>query len=228
MSQSGSRPRQRRSRASTSVRTTAVSQRSRRPTRWVCGTRRTSHDIVDPLPPGEQPHVRQLPTSAEIRALYERLTENGTLATPPTYPGTSHLLEDGTRISIRETSSSGGTTIDIKYPDGSIQKVHLPPGRRATGAGARTGIRLLGHRRRDRDRYLRRARIVGSSGHVPASLALFLRLGEPLVQPRPDVVGGVRIPLPLITRHQRATSDDAGDTGHANPLPDAPHARQCA
>jgi hypothetical protein len=85
------------------------------------------HDIVDPLPPGEQPHVRQLPTSAEIRALYERLTENGTLATPPTYPGTSQLLEDGTRISIRETSSSGGTTIDIKYPDGSIQKVHLPP-----------------------------------------------------------------------------------------------------
>jgi hypothetical protein len=84
------------------------------------------HDIVDPLPPGEQPHVRQLPTSAEIRALYARLTENGTLATPPTYPGTSHLLEDGTRISIREISSSGGTTIDIRYPDGSVQKVHLP------------------------------------------------------------------------------------------------------
>jgi hypothetical protein len=86
------------------------------------------HDIVDPLPPGEQENVRQLPTSAEIRALYGVLTENGTLATPPTYPGTSYLLEDGTRISMRETSSSGGTTIDIKYPDGYLQKVHLPPG----------------------------------------------------------------------------------------------------
>lgn len=86
------------------------------------------HAIVDPLPPGEQDHVRQLPTEAEIRALYGVLTENGTLATPPTYPGTSYLLDDGTRISMRETSGSGGTTIDIKYPDGEIQKVHLPPG----------------------------------------------------------------------------------------------------
>ena len=61
-----------------------------------------------------------------------------------------------------------------------------------------------------------------------AGYAFLLRLGEPLVQPRPDVVGGVRISLPLIPRHQRATGDDACDTGHANPLPDAPHTRQCA
>ncbi len=84
------------------------------------------HDIVDPLPPGKQPHVRELPTSAQIRDLYNRLTENATPAPPSSYPGQSSLLEDGTRISIRDESSSGGTTVDIKYPDGSIQKVHLP------------------------------------------------------------------------------------------------------
>ncbi len=84
------------------------------------------HDIVDPLPPGKQPHVRELPTSAQIRDLYNRLTENGVPAPPSSYPGQSSLLEDGTRISIREESSSGGTTVDIKFPDGSQMKVHLP------------------------------------------------------------------------------------------------------
>ena len=55
-----------------------------------------------------------------------------------------------------------------------------------------------------------------------------LGLGEPLVQPGPDVIGGVGISAPLIARDQRATSDDTGDTGQSNPLPDAVHARQCA
>jgi hypothetical protein len=87
---------------------------------------REVHDIVDPLPPGKQPHVRELPTSAQIRALYDYLTQQGVTAPPSSYPGPERLLEDGTRISLRETSSSGGTTIDIRYPDGSTQKVHLP------------------------------------------------------------------------------------------------------
>jgi hypothetical protein len=84
------------------------------------------HDVVDPLPPGKQPHVRELPTSAQIRSLYDYLTQQGVPAPPSSYPGPERVLEDGTRISLRETSSSGGTTIDIRYPDGSTQKVHLP------------------------------------------------------------------------------------------------------
>ena len=74
------------------------------------------HDIVDPLPPGKQPHVRELPTSAQIRDLYGRLTERAVPAPPSTYPGQSSVLEDGTRISIREESSSEGTTVDIRFP----------------------------------------------------------------------------------------------------------------
>jgi hypothetical protein len=84
------------------------------------------HDVVDPLPPGKQPHVRELPTSAQIRDLYNRLTENAAPAPPSSYPGQSSLLDDGTRISIREASASGGTTVDIRFPDGSQMKVHLP------------------------------------------------------------------------------------------------------
>lgn len=84
------------------------------------------HDVVDPLPPGKQPNVRELPTSAQIRDLYATLTENGVPARPSTYPGTERLLEDGTRIGIREKSSSEGTTIDIRFPDLTIMKVHLP------------------------------------------------------------------------------------------------------
>ncbi len=63
---------------------------------------------------------------------------------------------------------------------------------------------------------------------VLRSLAPLLGLGQPLVQASPDVVGCVGIAAPLIACHQRATGDDAGDTGQSNPLPDAVHARQCA
>ncbi len=84
------------------------------------------HDVVDPLPPGKQPNVRELPTKVEIIVLYEYLTANGVPAPPSTYPGTERLLEDGTRISIRETSTSQGTTIDIRFPDETTMKVHLP------------------------------------------------------------------------------------------------------
>jgi hypothetical protein len=83
--------------------------------------------IVDPLPPGKQPHVRELPTSDQIRALYDWLTQNGMPAPPSSYKGTESVLSDGTRIGIREDSSSGGTTVDINFGDGrEPMKVHLP------------------------------------------------------------------------------------------------------
>lgn len=83
--------------------------------------------IVDPLPPGKQPHVRELPTSDQIRALYDWLTQNGVPAPPSNYPGTERVLDDGTRIGIREDSRSGGTTVDINFGDGrDSMKVHLP------------------------------------------------------------------------------------------------------
>ncbi len=43
----------------------------------------------------------------------------------PGYPGKWVELRDGTRVGIREGSKSGGAAIDIRRPDGSIQKVHI-------------------------------------------------------------------------------------------------------
>lgn len=39
------------------------------------------------------------------------------------------------------------------------------------------------------------------------------------MQPSPNVLGGVRIALALITSDQHAARDHPGDTSQANPLP---------
>lgn len=49
------------------------------------------------------------------------------------------------------------------------------------------------------------------------------RLGESLMQLRPNVVGGVGISLALVARHQHSTRHDACDTGQPNQLPYASH-----
>ncbi len=84
------------------------------------------HRIVDPLPPGRSPGVKMVPNGG-TPGLFGTLTENGTPIPPGTYPGQVSVLPDGTRISYRPTSKSGGGTIDIKYPDGTTVKIHEFP-----------------------------------------------------------------------------------------------------
>lgn len=84
------------------------------------------HRIVDPLPPGRHPDVKTLPTPAEIRRLYEQLTENGKPLPPGTYNGEWAVLEDGTRIGYRPNSKWGGPTVEIWYPGEPKVDVHLP------------------------------------------------------------------------------------------------------
>ncbi|WP_067655988.1 hypothetical protein [Nocardia harenae] len=72
-----------------------------------------------------KPH-RQMETEAEIRQLYDDLTVNGEPVTGSNAPGERSRLSDGTEIALRESSTSGGVTIEIKYPGGQIRKVHLP------------------------------------------------------------------------------------------------------
>lgn len=83
------------------------------------------HKIVDPLPPGRQPHVKVVPTPEALKGLFGTLTTNSTTAPPSSYPGDTRLLDDGTRISYRPDSKSGGATIDIVYPDKSTTKIHV-------------------------------------------------------------------------------------------------------
>ena len=43
------------------------------------------------------------------------------------------------------------------------------------------------------------------------------------MQAVPNLVGRVGPAFPLIAHYQRTTGDDAGDTGQADPLPNAAH-----
>lgn len=83
------------------------------------------HRIVDPLPPGRQPWVKTLPTAPAIEALYGQLTENSVPGPPSTYRGQWRVLQDGTKIGLRNESKFGGPTVEIWYPDGGRTDVHL-------------------------------------------------------------------------------------------------------
>ncbi|MEU4841372.1 hypothetical protein [Nocardia testacea] len=76
-------------------------------------------------PGNNKPH-RQMASDDEIRQLYEDLAANGKPVDVGNYPGRASELSDGTVVRIRDTSSSGGVTIDVTYPNGRVVKVHLP------------------------------------------------------------------------------------------------------
>lgn len=79
-------------------------------------------------PGNNKPH-RQVNTDEEMRQLYDDLTRSGDPMDLGSYPGRGARLPDGTEIRIRDGSTSGGVTIDIKYPHRPRPvKVHLPNG----------------------------------------------------------------------------------------------------
>jgi hypothetical protein len=85
------------------------------------------HKALDHLPDGKNEPVKTLPTPEEIRKTFDDLTVNAPEA-PPTknpYNGTRRRLDDGTVVGIRP-SIKWGPTLDVDYPDGTQQKVHLP------------------------------------------------------------------------------------------------------
>jgi hypothetical protein len=72
-----------------------------------------------------KPH-RQLDTPEEIQEFWDWLAKNGRVL--PSRDGlTRKVLEDGTEISVRPSSDSGGPTVEVLFPDGGrVRKVHLP------------------------------------------------------------------------------------------------------
>ncbi|MFT4085905.1 MAG: hypothetical protein QM658_01930 [Gordonia sp. (in: high G+C Gram-positive bacteria)] len=90
-----------------------------------------THDRVDALPKGsaKRPKVdiREVPDDAAAERLFEDLTRGGQRVDPGSYGGEVVEMPDGTRISTRFEPGKG-RTIDIKYPDGSLQKIHTPKG----------------------------------------------------------------------------------------------------
>jgi hypothetical protein len=80
---------------------------------------------IDALPLGRQPHVRTVASESELRALYDAWSRGGVDITPSGYNGTMVRLSDDTIVGWRNSSRSGGATIDVKYPDGTVKKVHV-------------------------------------------------------------------------------------------------------
>jgi hypothetical protein len=80
---------------------------------------------LDGLPKGKQPHVRTVGTEDELDSLYSKWSEGGNDITPKGYNGKLVELPDGSIVGLRNASKSGGATIDIKLPNGTVQKVHI-------------------------------------------------------------------------------------------------------
>lgn len=90
---------------------------------------RTIDDVRDALRQlrkGKNPPVRELDTPDEIEKFWDWLGKNAH-DLPPRGDVTRKVLDDGTEISLRPGSSSGGTTIEVINPGpGKNPKVHLP------------------------------------------------------------------------------------------------------
>lgn len=90
---------------------------------------RTAQDVQDALQQlrrGLNKPNREFDTPEEIQDFYDWLTRN-TLGDSPPVGFPRKVLEDGTEISLRPDSQSGGPTIDIKFPGAKGgPKVHLP------------------------------------------------------------------------------------------------------
>ncbi len=73
-------------------------------------------------------NIYEVDSPGEMETLYDELSRGGEPATPPGYDGEMVKLSDGTRVGLRNTSSSGGPAIDINWPGQPVIKVHLPNG----------------------------------------------------------------------------------------------------
>jgi RHS repeat-associated protein len=78
-------------------------------------------DVLDGLEPGNNPGVYVVDTPEELQEVYDELSSGGK-PTGSLYQGQEVELPDGTRVGIRETSKTGGPTIDI---NGNEYRIHL-------------------------------------------------------------------------------------------------------
>jgi|GEM_PF-841583 len=86
---------------------------------------RSVDDVLRSLPRGNQRSVRIVPNEAALQSTFADLTSGGTPATWRNYSGQVIEMPDGTQIGLRSTSSSGGSTIDIRIPGQDPLKIHV-------------------------------------------------------------------------------------------------------
>jgi hypothetical protein len=83
-------------------------------------------DVLDGLGGGRQPHARTVADDAELQSVFDELTLGASpIPGRSSYDGQYWLREDGIEIGLRNTSSTGGRTIDVVYPNGDRRVVHI-------------------------------------------------------------------------------------------------------
>jgi hypothetical protein len=80
--------------------------------------------VLAPLENGDNRPNKQLDSEADIRRLYDWLVR-GSVGDDTKAGFPRRTLADGTVIGIRD-SNKNGTTLQVDYPNGKVQKVHLP------------------------------------------------------------------------------------------------------
>jgi filamentous hemagglutinin len=79
---------------------------------------------------GDSNQAFNVKSESDLIDLYNKITAGAKDATPSGYDGVSKILEDGTRIGLRNGSKTGGMTIDVNPAAGSGKpyKVHIEKG----------------------------------------------------------------------------------------------------
>lgn len=88
--------------------------------------------VIDKLPQGAQPWIREVRTPQDLENLWKWMRHNGVEAPNGGYgdpaKGTAVILPDGTRVGQRfAAGSTGNPVLDLKFPDESNAKVHISP-----------------------------------------------------------------------------------------------------
>ncbi|MGY4653757.1 WXG100 family type VII secretion target [Mycobacterium sp. URHB0021] len=76
---------------------------------------------------GTKTGVKEVWDRGSVRQLWENLTRSAADADGwPGYRGPVRMLPDGTMIGLRQSGKGWDDTIDIRYPDGTRNKIHTP------------------------------------------------------------------------------------------------------
>jgi hypothetical protein len=81
--------------------------------------------LLQSLPKGKHRGIRTVADQAELEIIWRDIRNGGRTVAHPSYPGSLIELPDGTLVGGRPHSTSGGPTIDIKFPDGTIRTIHV-------------------------------------------------------------------------------------------------------
>ncbi len=78
-------------------------------------------------PFGKSGRAFNVKSESELKTLFDQITTGAADAPTPSYEGKMKVLPDGTKIGLRDSSATGGQTIDVFPLSGKYYKVHIEP-----------------------------------------------------------------------------------------------------